>query len=155
MVMSSLQEIYASAKKDPSLFSSIDMENILNKIPEKMDYLENKTMTSIAEDIYEKGQELGLDNLVDWCSKLVGYRLVDEIHELHKGKHVRWIRDGTKKLTSGGLVVNIKFTDTGTQIVVKNAQNRFIQYKFDETTTFQKMTTEEQLIVLAWEKMAT
>jgi NDP-sugar pyrophosphorylase family protein len=109
-------------------------------------------MTSISEEVYQKVVELGVENVHEICSKLVGYRLVDEIHELHKGKHVRWIREGTQKLTAGGIVVNIKFMDTGTHLVIKNAQHRFIQYKFDEAATFQKMTSEEQLIVLAYEQ---
>jgi sulfite reductase beta subunit-like hemoprotein len=149
----SIQEIYECARKDPSLFSTLDIEKLLSSVDkEKHDYLENKTMTSISEEVYQKVVELGIENLHEICSKLVGYRFVDEIHELHKGKHVRWIREGTQKLTAGGLVVNIKFTDTGTHLVTKNAQHRFIQYRFDEAATFQKMTSEEQLIVLAYEQ---
>jgi hypothetical protein len=29
--------------------------------------------------------------------------------------------------------------------------NRFIQYKFDDCITFQKLSTEEQLIMMAYE----
>ena len=85
------------------------------------------------------------------CLKLVGYRMVDELHELHKGKHVRWVRRGTNKLTNGGIVVDIKFLDTGTHILCKNSMNRFIQYKYDECVTFQKMSSTEMLILMAYE----
>ena len=78
-------------------------------------------------------------------------RYVDEINELHKGKHIRWIRTGTTSLTNGGIVVDIKFKDNGTHIMCKNGMNRFIQYKFDDCITFQKLSTEEQLIMMAYE----
>jgi hypothetical protein len=149
----SVKEIYETAKKDPSLFSTLDIDNLLNTVENrKNDYLENKTMSGIALENYHKLLELGFEeDLEEKCKKLLEYRLVDEIHELHKGKHVRWVRNDTRKITSGGIVMNIKFTNTGTQVVVKNAQNRFIQYKFDDAVTFQKMSTEEQLLVLAYE----
>ena len=151
--MFSFKEIYETAQKDPSLFSTLDIENLLSSVEkEKNDYLENKTMSGIAQLVYEKIVEIGVEDVAGIFAKLVGYRLVDEIHELHKGKHVRWLREDTKKLTAGGMVVNIKFTDTGTHVVIKNQQHRFIQYRFDETATFQKMTAEEQLIVLAYEQ---
>jgi len=149
----SLKEIFETAKKDPSLFSTLDIENLLISVEkEKHNFLENKTMSGIAKEVYQKVEESGFSDLGEICSKLVGYRYVDEIHEIHKGKHVRWIRIGTQKLTAGGIVVNIKFTNTGTHLVVKNTQNHFIQYNFEEAMTFQKMNTEEQLIVLAYEE---
>jgi hypothetical protein len=149
----SIQEIVESAKKDPSLFSTLDIETLLSSVEkEKHDYLENKTTSGIAQEIYQTLVELDIEQKEEICSKLLGYRYVEEIHELHKGKHIRWIRNNTQKLTTGGMVVNIKFLDTGTHIVVKNAQHRFIQYKFDDAATFQKMSTEEQLIVLAYEQ---
>jgi N-acyl-D-aspartate/D-glutamate deacylase len=149
--MISIKELYQNARNDAKLFSTIDIESILSTV-EKHNYLENKTMASIAAQIYQKGNDARIDNLADFCSRLVGYRYVDEIHELHKGKHVRWVRHGTTKITSGGIVVNIKFTNTGTHVLIKNSQNRFIQYNFEEADTFQKMTDEEQLILLAYEQ---
>jgi hypothetical protein len=86
---------------------------------------------------------------------LIGYRYVDEIRYLHKGKHIRWIRQNNKipSLTNGGIVVNIKFLDNGIHIVCKNSQNRFIQYKFDDCITFQRLSVEEQLLLMAYENI--
>jgi hypothetical protein len=147
-----VNEIFENAMKDPSLFSTIDIENLLNSLEnEKNDYLENKTMKDVNNEIYEKIQELHLpfEDSVEICEKLIGYRYVDEIHELHKGKHIRWIRNG--KITNGGVVVNVKFLDNGIHVLVKNNGNRFIQFKFDDCIIFQKLTTEEQLILLAYD----
>ena len=86
--------------------------------------------------------------------KLNGYRFVDEIHELHKGKMVRWIRNETVKLTNGGIVTDIKFLDNGVHVLCMNNQRRFIQYKYDDCYTFQKMSIEEQLILMAYEELS-
>jgi hypothetical protein len=171
-----IHNIYENAKKDPSLFSTLDIEKMLSSVEnEKNDYLENKTTTTVTQEIYEKLSELPLpcEFVAVLCKKLIGYRYVDEIHELHKGKVVSWIRirktatqeqlESTgelnfepysiqPKLTGTGIVVNIKFSDKGTNVVISNPPNqRFTQYRFDDCYTFQKMSEEEQLILMAYE----
>jgi hypothetical protein len=152
-----VNEIFENAMKDPTLFSTIDIENLLNSIENvKNDYLENKTMKDVTQEVYDKIKELGYntEKTGDICNKLIGYRFVDELHELHKGKHIRWIRLGSNgTLTNGGIVVNIKFLDNGTQVLCMGGGNRFIQYKFDECLTFQKLSVEEQLILMAYENL--
>ena len=151
-----INEIFENAMKDPTLFSKIDIELLLESIEkDKNDYLENKTMQDVTRDIFNKIDELDISNEEKQtiCNKLIGYRYVDEIHEIHKGKHVRWIRNATQKLTNGGIVMDIKFLDTGTQILCMNSMQRFNQYKFDECMTFQKLTVEEQLILMAYNYM--
>jgi hypothetical protein len=154
-----VRAIFETAKQDPELFSTLDIENILASIEnEKNDYLENKTMEDITSDIYEKINELPTQREKKelLCEKLIGYRHVDEIHELFKGRHVRWIRlnKTDSQLTNGGILVNVKFTNDGIQLMCKNNMNRFIQYKFDECLTFQKLSTEEQLLLMAYENLA-
>ena len=169
-------EIYKNALKDPSLFSTIDIDKMLDSIEnEKNDYLENKTMDSVTQEIYEKISDLPIpdESKENICKKLIGYRYVDEIHELHKGKITSWIRikksaaqellerqiKGSEntytiqpKLSGTGILVNIKFADRGTNVVISNPPNhRFTQYRFDDCLTFQKMTEEEQLILMAYE----
>jgi hypothetical protein len=153
-----IQEIFENARKDPELFSTIDIEQLLESIEsDKNDYLEGKTLGDINNDIYEKINTLTTSNekKKEICNKLIGYRQVDELHELHKGKHVRWIRNtlGEPNLTNGGIVIDIKFLDNGTHVLCKNNLNRFIQYKFDDCATFQKLSSEEQLILMAYEHM--
>lgn len=147
-----LNDIFESAMRDPSLFSNIDIDRLLDSIESnKNDYLENKTMGDITNNIYDLLNQF--PNCIDICNKLTGYRHVDEINELHKGKHVRWIRisDQNHHLTNGGIVVDIKFLDSGTHVLCKNSMHRFVQYKFDDCITFQKMSVEEQLILMAYE----
>jgi len=149
-----INQLFEKAMKDPELFSTLDIHHLLQSIEnDKNDYLEKKTMEQITHEIYESVAQLTIpDNTkVEYCKKLAGYRLVDNIHELHIGKHVRWIRESSQSLTNGCIITNIKFLDNGTQVLGKNNQNRFIQFKFDECIIFQKMTLEEQLILMAYD----
>jgi hypothetical protein len=138
---------------DPSILSTIDIEKLLESIEnDKNDYLENKTMRDMETEIYEIVNTLELTNnmKLDYCKKLVGYRYIDSINEIHKGKHIRWINK-KGNLTTGGLVVDIKFTEKGTHILCKNNMNRFIEIKYDDCNIFQKMTMEEQMILMAYD----
>jgi hypothetical protein len=68
---------------------------------------------------------------------------------------VRWLRLASEpKLTNGGIVADIKFMDNGTHVLCKNVLGRFIQYKFDDCMTFQKLSVDEQLILMAYEHIA-
>jgi len=154
-----IHEIFENARKDPTLFSTMNIEELLNSIEnDKNDYLENKTMEDITKEIFENICELdiSLEALNIICNKLIGYRYIDEIRDLHKGKHIRWLRINSKmpSLTNGGILVNIKFLDNGVHIICKNSQNRFIQYKFDDCITFQKLSVEEQLLLMAYENLS-
>jgi NDP-sugar pyrophosphorylase family protein len=149
-----INELFENAMRDPTLFSTIDIDKLLGSIEnDKNDYLERKSMKIITNEIYEKIEELKIQpqTRLEYCHKLAGYRLVEDVHELHKGKHLRWIRETSPTLTNGGIVMNIKFLDTGTHVLCMSNGNRFIQFKFDECIIFQKMTLEEQLIVMAYD----
>jgi hypothetical protein len=142
-----LQQLIEKIRQDPSLSSTIDINAILHASSAD----DSQTLAEITDTIFEKIGELGLpqDTMVELCGKLAGYQYIDEIHELQKGRHVRWIRQNASRLTNGGIIVDIKFLDNGTHVLCMNSQRRFIQYKFDDCLTFQKMTTEEQMVSLA------
>jgi len=140
-------------------------------------YLENKTLDSIRSEIIDVcfRDNIPTNNIVD---KLREYRYVDKICDLNRGKFIRWIRVGdssmlakgngvltkgnggltkgngvlAKDLVKGGIVADIKFLENGTYILVKNSLNRFIQYKYDECITFQKLSVEELLLLNCMEK---
>jgi Zn/Cd-binding protein ZinT len=151
--MINIRQIYDDALRDPSLFAKIDIDSIIDALENdgSTEYLEKETLESIQKSVYDCLREHGVKNLAMHCQKLADYRYVEEICHLHKGKNVRWIRKNVseKTLTNGGIVVDIKFLDNGMHILTKNNQNRFIQYKFDHCLTFQKMSTGEQLVLMA------
>ena len=152
-----INQIFEDALTDPSLLSTLDIDNLLDSLENtKNDYLDNKTMTDITNEMKERIEETNNeeDKVNEICEKLTGYRYVDEIFELHKGKMVRWIRIGNNNLTTGGIVMDIKFLENGVHVLCMNNRKRFIQYKFDDCYTFQKMSTEEQLIVMAYDHLS-
>jgi hypothetical protein len=149
--ISNIKKIIKEAKDDPLLHSKLNIDEIIKAVNNvDVDYLGDRTLKEISEEIYNSLLGLGLSNdtISAYCNKLIEYRLVEEIYQLHKGKHIRWVRISNREptLTNGGIVVDIKFLDNGTHIICKN-KNRFIQYKFDDCVTFQKLSQEEQLLL--------
>ena len=145
-----INELFKQAKNDPSLLSNINIDELLNDTDDvKNDYLQDKTINNIQEDVYDSLEEVfKIDEaIVVHMDKLRDYRLVDEVSELHNGKHIRWIRRGTTKLTNGGIVVEVKFIENGINVLCKNAMHKFIKIKYDECIIFQKLTIDEQIIL--------
>jgi hypothetical protein len=139
--------ILEDARRDPALLSTINVDELLSSIntDSQTDYLTGQTLTSISSSIFDSVLDKCLDPS-SVCSKLKEYRLVDEIYQLHRGKYIRWLRDGS--LSSGGIVLDIKFLDNGIHVLCKNNMSRFIQYRFDEVITFQKLSAEEMLVLM-------
>jgi hypothetical protein len=152
-----IKKIYEDALADPELLSTININKILDTLEcSKTDYLENKTFSIIHNDIIDALRDLDIkqEQIEKLSDKLVEYRYVDEICHLHKGKYVRWMkRDRPGELTKGGVVMNIIFLETGVNILCINLAKRFIQYRFDDCITFQKLNMEEQLILMAYDHL--
>jgi len=152
------QDIVHEAQMDDTLKANINMDDLLNAVENnKNAHLDNKTLDDISKEKYDQLKALLMDrdSIRTLFQKLCDYRYIDEIYQLHRGKHVRWIRRTTPgTLTTGGIVVDIKFLDTGTHILVKNPLHRFIQYRFDDCITFQKMSEDEMLILAAYDSIS-
>ena len=81
---------------------------------------------------------------------LKGYRFVEEVTDINFGSYIRWIKltDPSKiKLTNGGILIDIKITDSGLHLLCKNNLNRIMQVRLDETMVFQKLTDQEKIIL--------
>ena len=151
-----IEKIYENAKNDPSLFSSINIEELLEKIEnETTEYLENKTLSEISKSVFTvlseycfEKKSLDKETLQKYYDKLAGYRYVDKICDLRQGVYIRWIKNGLLK--NGGIVVNIKF-ENNVQILCKTTFHQFVSLNFHECTIFQKLTMEEQLILMSYE----
>ena len=87
---------------------------------------------------------------------LLGYRYVSEIYELHLGKAVQIIKrkDEIPKLIIAGFITNIEFLDNGIYFVCKGFKNRMFKYKFDDCHIFQKLSQNEMLILMAYDKIS-
>jgi hypothetical protein len=147
-----MEKILENAKRDPTLFANINMSELfanLNAL-EPVAYLANTSLSKITTVVYSKIKEFTEDaeEIADLCDKLAEYRYAEEIFEIQKGKYIRAMNVETGKLSYGGIVMDIKFTDKGTYILCKN-QNRFIQIHFDKYLIFQKLSMDEQLYLMA------
>lgn len=144
-----ITELIKQARDDPALLSKINAVELLRSV--KNDFLENQTIESISANVYDSLVQLPLKKEIikGHCERLVGYRFVDELHLLHKGKYVRWIRhDAPEKLVKGAVVVDIQFGDFGANILCRLMTGDFLRYRFDKCNTYQKLTDEEQLLLM-------
>jgi hypothetical protein len=128
------------------LLSALDNEN--------NESIMNLTSKKIFEMNYNIIKELHLDKptTIEYLKKLKGYRYVDELNELKHGGFIRWIpiTDPTYlPLNHCGMICDIKITDNGVLITCKNFMHRHYTFKMDECLIFQKLTTQEKIIINA------
>lgn len=150
-----INKIFEDAVKDETLLRTLNVDELIEMTnTEHMDYLNDKTMDDLLNDMQNALTELVVNDKMklSFYNKLAGYRLIGNIYELHKGKHIRWIRyNSPDKITNGAIVAEIKFCDNGTHVLCRTIQNRVFQIKYDDCLIFQKLTTGEQLILMAYE----
>ena len=114
----------------------------------------NFTTEKIKEMNWKIIQELKLDKLValDYLGKLKGYKYVDELTDLKHGGFVRWIPiidPDYLPLNQCGIVCDIKIADEGVFITCKNFMHRHYNFKMDDVIIFQKLTSQELVILSA------
>jgi hypothetical protein len=155
----SLQEIrnlFQQAKNDPSLFSQLNVDEILNTIEnDKYNYLENKTLMSISQEVLTELQKIKyLDDIIiqNYHNKLKEYVLVTEIFELKKGHYIRYIKKNETKLHTGSVFLDVKFKNGGVYLMVVSWKT-IVQIKMDDFIIFQKLTPEEKLVLLSFEQI--
>ena len=133
--------------------STINIEELLRVATNgQPQYLEGNTIETISKTVYDTlVNRVPNTHLQLIYEKLIGFRFVDEVYLLHRGKYVRWIRNDSisNKLEIGGIVVDIKITDCGVNVLCKLGA-RFTQYKFNECLTYQKLSQDEMLILAAY-----
>ncbi len=149
-----IQTLIEQARADPTLLHTLNVDELLDNA--QSPYLAGQTLESIATGVYqalESIPNISEKQLETLCSKLLEYRFVDEVYQLHRGKHIRWIRVGGENasltLANGAVVMDTKFLDNGVHIMCRAPRTgRFFQLKWDECCVFQKLSEEERLILL-------
>jgi len=148
------KNVFEEAKNDPTLLSTIDVDAILNKIEnDGGSYLENKTLADNSKEIMDVLKSIDIPDYLsmNYCIRLAGYRVVDKICDLRNGRMMRWIKKANKALTNGGILMNIKIENNGVHLLCRNSASRFFNIKFDDCLVFQKLTMEEQIILMSTE----
>jgi hypothetical protein len=114
----------------------------------------NLTTQKIMEMNLTILKELHLEKSItlNYLKKLKGYKYIDEINELKYGSFIKWIPiidPNYLPLHFCGIICDIKITDNGVFIVAKNFMHRHYSFKMDECLIFQKLTSQELVILSA------
>jgi hypothetical protein len=135
----------------------IDMD--VNKLMYALDNENNEGIINLtSKKILEMNlniiKELHLDKptTLNYLKKLKGYRYVDEMNDIKYGGFIRWIPiidPNNLPLHHCGMICDINITDNGVIIKCKNFMHRHYTFKMDECLIFQKITSQEQLIIYA------
>jgi hypothetical protein len=133
----------------------MDVNKLLNALDnENNESIMNLTTKKILEMNLKILKELHLDRetTLNYLKKLKGYKYVDELNDLKYGSFIKWIPitdPNYLPLHSCGIICEIKIVDTGVLITSKNFMHRHYTFKMDECLIFQKLTTQEQIIINA------
>ena len=141
-------------------FNELDMEQLLKAVDsDENDYLLHLTTKKIQELNLNilKELELPKKETLDMLKQLATYKYVDEIKELKYGRFIRWIpiKDPDNlKMTKGGIICDIKATDNGIQVVCKNFIHRHFQFNMDECLIFQRLSSQELVLLSALDHLS-
>lgn len=129
--------------------------------------LENDKNESIINLTTKKIKEMNLniikelhlprDIILIYMKKLNGYRYVDELNDVKYGAYIKWIPILDPKylpLNAGGIICDIKITDNGVIIICKNFMHKYFQIKMDECLIFQKLTSQELILLSALDHLS-
>jgi hypothetical protein len=133
----------------------MDIDKLMNALDnDKNDSIMNITTKKISEMNLKILKELHLSKEItlDYIKKLKGYRYIDEINELKSGSFIRWIPITVPHylpLHNCAMICEIKITDEGVLITCKNFMHRHYTFKMEECLIFQKLTSQELVIISA------
>jgi hypothetical protein len=147
--------------------SNLNVEKLLEALDvETNENIMNLTTAKIKEMNLKILKELRLNkkNTLELLTKLDGYKYVDEMNDLKSGTYLRWIPVETKgytltkgyHLTKGAVFCELKVTDDGLNLVLKNYgfSNKHFTIKMDDNIVFQKLTSQELVILSALDHLS-
>lgn len=139
----------------------MDVNKLMNALNnDNNESIMNLTSKKILEMNLQILKELHLDKptTLNYLKKLKGYRYVDELNDLKHGSFIRWIPitdPSYLPLHHCGMICDIKITDNGVMITCKNFMHRHYTFKMDECLIFQKLTSQEQVIISVLDHLET
>ena len=151
MEKTNFEDLFNKIKNDESLASELDIDELLSLV-EDGNYFENKTLNDIINTNIEviKSLDIPKEEINNYLSKLAWYRYIDDLYQLNRGRFIRWF-DKNNQLKNGAIVSELLFNNNGTSVLCKNANHRYFQINFDNNTIFQKLSNDEELLLMAYE----
>ena len=140
----------------------MDVDKLLKALDnESNENLFNFTTTKILEMNLLVLKELQLDRneTLNILKKLKEYKYVDEMNDLKYGTYLRWVPINNPEnihLTKGAIFCELNITDNGVFIVCKNFgySTKHFQIKMDECLVFQKLTSQELVLLSALDHLS-
>ena len=124
------------------------VKDILKSIEESE--LSETNYGEIKSEINDILQKIGYNNVKETIKTLSEYRFCEDTNDLRLGRYIRYIPlDGKLKLKlqNGGIIINIKTGEEDILIICKNIRNRIFTIPFSKSIIFQKLTTDETIIL--------
>ena len=125
-------------------------ENMLNFTSDKLSEMNKQIISEL---------QLSRKESLDILHKLKDYKYVDEMNDLKYGTYIRWIPIEDPKnihLTKGAIFCEMKITDEGIMCVCKNFgyNIRYFQITMDKNLIFQRLTSQELVLLSALDHLA-
>ena len=124
------------------------INDILKSIEESE--LSDTSYGELRSDINDILQKIGYKDVKETIKTLKEYRFSPNISDLRTGRYIRYIPLAGKnfmKLQNGGIIINIKKGVKDILIICKNQRNRLFSVSFSKAIIFQKLTTDETIIL--------
>jgi len=127
-----------------NLLVALDNENnesIINLTKSKMQEQKNNCLQRL---------QLGKEKLKSCHKKLKEYRYCSDLSDLIFGNYIRWIslkNPDNINLKKGAIFCDYKIIKDSIHLVLKGNYGKIFQIKLDECEIFQKLSTQEKIIL--------
>lgn len=125
-------------------------ENIIKELDDKnLLHLTSSKIKELKNNILQKLQ-FSRNELLHFHKVLKEYRYVDELDEIKIGSYIRWFNLKNMdflKLTNGGFIIDVESNGNNIIIICKNSLNRIFSLKIDQCIIFQKLNTQEKILI--------
>ena len=131
----------------------VDIENLLvaldNETNENMMDLTKSKIKEQKNDCLQRLQ-LEREKLKSYHNKLKEYRYCSDLSDLNFGNYIRWIslkNPNNLDLKKGAILCDYKIVNDSIHLVLKGNFGKIFEIKFDECEIFQKLSTQEKIIL--------
>ncbi len=154
------RKLINDARKDSTLAATIDVDELLESLEDvDNDYIENKTFTSISEDIFNVLLNSGYDKefIENNIDKLKDTMYVDELNEFKGGRRAYVLKKNPEVPNKGRLIkfhfCSLTFKNNNTYILGVFAPTKWCNFMFDNYYCFQTLNDKDKMILSAYERM--
>ena len=144
----------------------LDIDKLMNALEndnnESIVELDMKNISAIKNDLLQQ-LPITSEELKKLNKQLKSYRFVDNVKEINYGNYIRWIplkkfinnnnnnnnNNNKIKLTNGGFICDMKVINNIVYIYCKNSMNMIFNLTLDDNIIFQKLNSQEQVILSA------